>query len=200
MALDRIPRTAQQRITEVGRLPGAAGPVAWRPDPDPFPQRREPDGSLSEIVAAASQLPDDTALDGELVAWEGDRLAFERLRQRAHRRAATAARAAGPLPAHFVAFDLLRTGADLTAQSYRTRRAALEPFFTDHSLQVPWTPCVPPQPTPSRPPSGWHGRQSGWRKSSSSDWTSGMRPPSELGASTGSGTRPKPWSARSLVP
>ncbi|MFF1738913.1 ATP-dependent DNA ligase [Streptomyces mirabilis] len=67
--------------------------------------------AFPEIVAAASQLPDDTALDGELVAWEGDRLAFERLQQRAHRRAATAARAAGELQAHFVAFDLLRTGA-----------------------------------------------------------------------------------------
>ncbi|WP_079072776.1 ATP-dependent DNA ligase [Streptomyces canus] len=97
--------------------------------------------AFPEIVAAASELPDDTALDGELVVWEDDRLAFERLQQRAHRRAATAARAAEQWPAHFVAFDLLRAGTDLTSQPYRTRRAALERLFADHSLQAPWTLC-----------------------------------------------------------
>ncbi|MEJ1202190.1 MULTISPECIES: hypothetical protein [unclassified Streptomyces] len=33
-------------------------------------------------VAALSQLPDDTGLDGEQVVWEGERLAFEWLQQR----------------------------------------------------------------------------------------------------------------------
>ncbi|MGQ4383620.1 ATP-dependent DNA ligase [Streptomyces sp. SAS_270] len=97
--------------------------------------------AFPEIVAAASQLPDDTALDGELVVWERDRLSFERLQQRAHRRAATAVRAAQQWPAHFVAFDLLRAGTDLTAQPYRARRAALEQLFADHRLQAPWTLC-----------------------------------------------------------
>lgn len=39
-----------------------------------------------EIVAGAAQLPDATALDGELVVWEHGRLAFERLQNRLQRR------------------------------------------------------------------------------------------------------------------
>ncbi|MBB4717737.1 ATP-dependent DNA ligase [Streptomyces luteogriseus] len=35
--------------------------------------------AFPEIVAGAAQLPDATALDGELVVWEEGRLAFERL-------------------------------------------------------------------------------------------------------------------------
>ncbi|MFF2999560.1 hypothetical protein ACFVTC_34210 [Streptomyces sp. NPDC057950] len=35
--------------------------------------------------AAVPQLPDATALDGELVVWEQDRLAFKRLQNRLHR-------------------------------------------------------------------------------------------------------------------
>lgn len=38
--------------------------------------------SFPEIESGSSQLPDATALDGELVVWERDRLAFERLQQR----------------------------------------------------------------------------------------------------------------------
>ncbi|MFD3622767.1 hypothetical protein ACFWWT_48205 [Streptomyces sp. NPDC058676] len=39
--------------------------------------------SFPEIRAAAlAQLPEDIGLDGELVVWERDRLAFERLQQR----------------------------------------------------------------------------------------------------------------------
>jgi ATP-dependent DNA ligase len=51
-----------------------------------------------------------TALDGELVVWERDRLAFERLQQRR----AAAAQAAREWPAHFMAFDLVHRGDDLT--------------------------------------------------------------------------------------
>ncbi|KMS71206.1 hypothetical protein ACM01_28560 [Streptomyces viridochromogenes] len=53
------------------------------------------------------------ALDGELVVWESDRLSFERLQRRAHRRAATAVRAAEQWPAHFVfpvKFSVLKSG------------------------------------------------------------------------------------------
>ncbi|MEU9671282.1 hypothetical protein AB0E25_38190 [Streptomyces bobili] len=64
------------------------------------------------------QLPDDTALDGELVVWEADRLAFERLQQRLPRHGIAAATAAAQWPAHFVAFDVLRlAGTDTTAFS-----------------------------------------------------------------------------------
>ncbi|MCX4571750.1 hypothetical protein OHB41_00690 [Streptomyces sp. NBC_01571] len=66
--------------------------------------------------ATAVQLPDATALDGELVVWEGNRFAFERLQNRLQRRGAAAAQAAEEWPVHFVAFDLLRlSGADTTA-------------------------------------------------------------------------------------
>ncbi|MFG3215648.1 ATP-dependent DNA ligase [Streptomyces tendae] len=40
-------------------------------------------GAFPEIAdAALARLPADTGLDGELVVWEGERLAFERLPQR----------------------------------------------------------------------------------------------------------------------
>ncbi|MFD6597665.1 ATP-dependent DNA ligase [Streptomyces coelicoflavus] len=98
-------------------------------------------GAFPEIAAAAADLPDDTALDGELVVWENGRLAFERLQQRHHRRSAAAAQAATQWPAHFVAFDLLRLGTDLTGQPYRERRTALEGLFISRRLQPPWTLC-----------------------------------------------------------
>ncbi|MFG3207322.1 hypothetical protein [Streptomyces sp. NPDC048192] len=51
--------------------------------------------AFPEIRAAAlAQLPADTGLDGELVVWESDRLAFERLQQRLARRRSGAAEAA----------------------------------------------------------------------------------------------------------
>ncbi|MFG2134964.1 hypothetical protein ACGFNV_45495 [Streptomyces sp. NPDC048751] len=59
--------------------------------------------SFPELVAGAVQLPDATALDGELVVWDAaGRLAFERLQNRLQRRGAGAARAAAEWPAHFV--------------------------------------------------------------------------------------------------
>ncbi len=71
--------------------------------------------AFPEVVADAAQLPDATALDGELVVWEEGRLAFERLQDRLARRGAGAARAATEWPVHFVAFDPLRlSGTDTT--------------------------------------------------------------------------------------
>ncbi|WP_323187083.1 hypothetical protein [Streptomyces sp. NBC_00365] len=67
-----------------------------------------PAPAFPDIAAAAVHLPDATALDGELVVWGDDRLAFERLQNRLQRRGTAAARAADECPAHFVAFDLLR--------------------------------------------------------------------------------------------
>lgn len=111
--------------------------------------------AFPEIAAAAAYLPDDTVLDGELVTWGNDRIAFERLQKRANRTATAAARAAARWPAHFVAFDLLRSGADLTPQPYRVRRAALEQLFTDHHLQAPWTLC--PSTTDPQQATEWLG-------------------------------------------
>ncbi|MEU9481803.1 hypothetical protein [Streptomyces sp. NPDC048191] len=62
--------------------------------------------AFPEVVAGTAQLPDQTALDGELIVWdwEAGRLSFEQLQNRLHRRGAAADR----WPAQFVAFDLLR--------------------------------------------------------------------------------------------
>ncbi|MEV4790155.1 ATP-dependent DNA ligase [Streptomyces tuirus] len=100
-------------------------------------------GSFPEIRAAAlAQLPEDTGLDGELVVWEGERLAFERLQQRLARRGKGAREAAGQWPAHYVAFDLAHVGgADLTGWAYRRRRAALEELFAERGLAAPLTLC-----------------------------------------------------------
>ncbi|GGV90691.1 ATP-dependent DNA ligase [Streptomyces massasporeus] len=98
--------------------------------------------AFPEIVAGATQLPDATALDGELVVWEEGRLAFERLQDRLQRRGAGAARAADQAPTHFVAFDLLRmSGTDTTGWPYRRRRAALESLFAARRLTAPWALC-----------------------------------------------------------
>lgn len=96
--------------------------------------------SFPEVRAGSAQLPDATALDGELVVWESGRLAFERLQGRLQRRGARADRLAEQWPAHFVAFDLLRqAGTDTTRWPYERRRAALEVLFAEHNLSAPWT-------------------------------------------------------------
>lgn len=61
--------------------------------------------------------------------------------RRLNRRAATAACLAEQHPAHFVAFDLLQHGTDLTARPYTEHRAALEALLVDHRLGPPWTLC-----------------------------------------------------------
>ncbi|MFI1487466.1 hypothetical protein [Streptomyces sp. NPDC020747] len=65
-------------------------------------------------------------INGELIVWESERLAFERLQGRLQQRGAVAVRLADQWPAHFVAFDLVRlAGTDATGWPYRRRRAAL---------------------------------------------------------------------------
>ncbi|MER6639629.1 ATP-dependent DNA ligase [Streptomyces microflavus] len=102
--------------------------------------------AFPEITRAAASLPAgvEFAMDGELIVWEGGRVAFERLQGRLNRTAAGAAGMAAQWPAHYVAFDLLRlngTDPDLAAQPYTARRAALEELFTDQALAPPWTLC-----------------------------------------------------------
>jgi ATP-dependent DNA ligase len=75
---------------------------------------------------AATQLPRDTILDGELVVWDGQRLDFTQLQRRviAPTRAAALAR---DKPASFVAFDvLIIAGKRLATLALRERRRALE--------------------------------------------------------------------------
>ncbi|WP_381560882.1 ATP-dependent DNA ligase [Streptomyces eurythermus] len=99
-------------------------------------------GSFPEIrEAALAQLPADTGLDGELVVWESDRLAFERLQQRLARRGTGAVETARQWPAHYVVFDLVHADRDVTGWPYARRRAALESLFADRHLEAPLTLC-----------------------------------------------------------
>ncbi|MER7694125.1 ATP-dependent DNA ligase [Streptomyces sp. NPDC097610] len=99
--------------------------------------------AFPEIGTGAAQLPDATAIDGELVEWDAaGRLAFEQLQNRLQRRGARAVQAAGEWPTYFVAFDLLRlSGTDTTGWPYRRRRAALESVFAARRLIAPWVLC-----------------------------------------------------------
>lgn len=98
-----------------------------------------------DLVAAADQLPDGLVLDGELVVWDtkAGRLSFEGLQRRTTARGRRSTRAlAAPLPAFFVAFDILQQdGRELITYTYRQRRLRLEALFADHRLTAPWTLC-----------------------------------------------------------
>ncbi|MGW0457377.1 ATP-dependent DNA ligase [Streptomyces tendae] len=110
--------------------------------------------AFPEIADAAfAQLPGDTGLDGELVVWEGERLAFERLQQRlARRRGAGELAAARTWPAHLVVFDVLHLDeTDLTPWPYARRRTALETLFADTPLTAPFTLC----PSITDPTAAW---------------------------------------------
>ncbi len=87
-----------------------------------------------EIVAQAADVG-DALLDGEIVAFVDARPSFERLQSRMHLRGkADVARVAAEAPVTFVAFDLLRRyGLDLTARTYRERRATLERFAEENA-------------------------------------------------------------------
>ncbi|MFG2351840.1 ATP-dependent DNA ligase [Streptomyces phaeochromogenes] len=99
--------------------------------------------AFPEVVAGAAQLPDATALDGELIVWDtAGCLAFEQLQNRLHRRGPAALQAATQQPAHFVAFDVLRlAGTTTLTWPYSRRRAALEELFHKHQLTAPWALC-----------------------------------------------------------
>jgi ATP-dependent DNA ligase len=86
-----------------------------------------------EIAAAAtSEIKGDAIIDGEVVAYDGDRLSFDLLQQRLANRPSVIRALAGQHPASFVGFDLLsRDGVDLRPQSWSDRRAALEALAAD---------------------------------------------------------------------
>lgn len=98
--------------------------------------------AFADIAAAAQRdLPHDVLLDGELVIWHGGRLMFDRLQQRMNRTPTAVAREIREAPAHFVAFDLLRHGEDLTQLPYEQQRRRLERMFAEADLGPPWTLC-----------------------------------------------------------
>lgn len=100
-------KAARARGSSEDEDPDQPGAVGWAGEPKwdgfralvhtgagPVVPRRcgtEMASAFPDIAGAAVQLPDATALDGELVVWEDDRLAFERLQNRLQRRGAAAA-------------------------------------------------------------------------------------------------------------
>lgn len=83
--------------------------------------------AFPELAAAGEQLPDDTMVDGEIVAWVDGRLNFDVLLGRINvgkQRATSMARAT---PAALVLFDVLvHRGEDVRGRGYDDRRALLE--------------------------------------------------------------------------
>ena len=79
-----------------------------------------------EIVTAAARLPDGTVIDGEILAWLGERVQpFAKLQQRIGRRKLSA-KILREIPVRFVAYDLLeQEGVDLRAHPLHERRRRL---------------------------------------------------------------------------
>ena len=80
-----------------------------------------------EVAAMATQLPDGTVLDGELLVWQGSSpAAFNRLQQRITRKTLSR-KLLAEQPVLFMAYDLLEwQGQDLRAQPQQQRRQQLE--------------------------------------------------------------------------
>lgn len=80
-----------------------------------------------ELEEVATWLPDGTVLDGEILAWTGDRvLPFGALQRRLGRKRVTA-KLRREVPVVFQAYDLIETnGIDIRSESQATRRELLE--------------------------------------------------------------------------
>ncbi|MBM7443174.1 ATP-dependent DNA ligase [Streptomyces sp. HB132] len=107
-----------------------------------------------DLAAAARSLPAGLVLDGELVALDHcGQLSFTALQRRAT--AGRNARAlAAEMPAHSLAFDVLRSdGQELLDEPFTHRRKVLEALFADHRLAPPWTLC--PSTTDPAIADGW---------------------------------------------
>lgn len=87
-----------------------------------------------ELERVCGGLPDGTVLDGEITAWQGDRLLpFVELQKRIHRRSVTP-RLLATVPVRFIAFDLLeQAGVDLRQEPGAVRRSRLEELLGDRA-------------------------------------------------------------------
>ncbi|MFH9089166.1 hypothetical protein ACH4LD_33205 [Streptomyces sp. NPDC017676] len=129
--------------------------------------------AFPEVRAGCEQLPDATALDGELVVWEAGRLAFERLQGRLRARGAGAARLAGEWPAHFVAFDGRLQYTGRTTKPPRLPHA-VSPFSwprAEASTRGRAGPSPPDGAAGKSWTSPWYDRSSSWKSGSTSPAT-----------------------------
>ena len=96
-----------------------------------------------EIVAAATNLPDGTVLDGEVLAFRDDRpLPFSALQQRIGRQKQVA-QMVRAVPVVFMVYDLLEEGGrDIRAEPLRERRARLEALLADRESVLRLSPIV----------------------------------------------------------
>jgi DNA ligase 1 len=90
-----------------------------------------------ETTTAAALLPDGTVIDGEVVAWQDDRvLPFAHLQQRIGRVKVTA-KILQQIPARFIAYDLLELqGEDIRLQPLRHRRGELASILERLGSQI----------------------------------------------------------------
>jgi DNA ligase-1 len=102
-----------------------------------------------EIVHAAGALPEGTVIDGEVLAFRGDRpLPFSALQQRIGREKEVARTARG-VPVVFMTFDLLEhQGRDCRGEPLSARRTVLEALVTQARQSAPASPpaLVAPEP------------------------------------------------------
>ena len=93
-----------------------------------------------ELVEQALQLPPDTVIDGEIVAWrEGRVRPFGELQQRIGRKKLNA-KILADTPVHIIAYDLLeQSGEDIRSLPISDRRQRLEAMLTDR----PWATLSP---------------------------------------------------------
>ncbi|GAA2346926.1 non-homologous end-joining DNA ligase [Saccharopolyspora halophila] len=116
----------ERKLDGVRVIAGADGgePQLWSRN------RKRADTAYPEIVEAlAAQAASRFVIDGEVVAFHGDRTSFARLQQRMHLTDAAAARRTGVAVQYYV-FDLIAFGGvDLTGLPLRTRKALLAECF-----------------------------------------------------------------------
>ncbi|MER7014605.1 non-homologous end-joining DNA ligase [Saccharopolyspora sp. NPDC000359] len=116
----------ERKLDGVRVVAGCDGgrPVLWSRN------HKRVDAAYPEIVdALAEQGADRFVLDGEVVAFEGDRTSFARLQKRIHLTDPGVARRTG-VSVYYYAFDLLAFGGvDLTRLSLRTRKRLLRECF-----------------------------------------------------------------------
>lgn len=96
-----------------------------------------------EIVSAATQLDHDFVIDGEILSWaNGQVLPFGRLQRRIGRKKLTPA-LLKEIPAVLMSYDLLElSGADLRAEPFAKRRAALENLLAGFNDNIILSPLI----------------------------------------------------------